>query len=310
MEQSKSGGGPVGLPAVEAVLGRAADENFPVALRLLRAPERAHLMAVYGFARLVDDIGDELPPGAERVAALDWVEVALERALVGQAEHPLLVAVARTAAQCRLPAQPLRDLVAANRLDQVLTRYRTYDQLLGGCELSANPVGRLVLGVFGLATPGRVALSDDVCTGLQLAEHLQDVAEDARRGRIYLAEEDRQRWSCDDADLMAPSAGPALRGVVATYTARARQLLLSAVPLVASVRGRHRLALAAFAAGGLAALDAIEAAGYDVLAVRCRPDRRRLVAHALTLAAGRPPRALITLRAAMAGGPVVAGMVP
>lgn len=308
MELTQCGGGPVTLPAVEAVLGRAADENFPVALRLLPAAERRHLMAVYGFARLVDDIGDELAPGAERAAGLDWVEVALERALAGRAAHPLLAAIARTVAECGLPAQPLRDLVAANRLDQVLTRYRTFDQLLGGCELSANPVGRLVLGIFGAVTPRRLALSDDVCTGLQLAEHLQDVGEDAARGRIYLAEEDRLRWGCDEADLLAPSAGPALRGVVATYTARARQLLLSAVPLAASVRGRHRLALAAFAAGGLAALDAVEAAGYDVLAVRCRPDRRRLLAHTAVLAAGRPPRALAALRSAVTAGPTLAGV--
>lgn len=307
MHQQPGDAAPVTLPAPQSVLDRAAGENFPVALRLLPVAERRHLMAIYGFARLVDDIGDELEPGEVRRQALDWVEAELDRALVGRATHPLLVEVARTVAQLDLPTQPLRDLVAANRLDQVLTRYRTYDQLLGSCELSANPVGRLVLGVFGVHTPERLALSDDVCTGLQLAEHLQDVGEDARRGRIYLAEADRRQWGCAEGDLLAPGAGAALRGVVATYTARARRLLLSAVPLAASVRGRHRLALAGFAAGGLAALDAVEAADYDVLGVACRPLARRVVAHAAALAAGRPPRALDTLRSAPTGGRVLLG---
>lgn len=294
MDQQPGVPAPVTLPAPDAVLARAGHENFPVALRLLPAGERAHLMAVYGFARLVDDIGDELAP-EDRPAALDWVEAELERALDGRATHPLLVDLGRAATACDLPRQALRDLVAANRLDQVRTVYQTYDQVLGSCELSANPVGRLVLAVFGAATAERVALADDVCTGLQLAEHLQDVGEDARRGRIYLAEEDRLRWGCHEADLRGPTAGPALRGVVATYTARARQLLLSAVPLVASLSGRHRLALAAFAAGGLAALDAVEAAAYDVLGMACRPSPVRRVALAATLAAGRPPPALSLL---------------
>lgn len=295
MEHQSRDGGPVTLPTVPAVLARAAGENFPVALRLLAASDRRHLMAIYGFARLVDDIGDELPPGADRERALDWVEWELERALAGRATHPLLQEMGRTASATGLPAQPLRDLVAANRLDQMLTHYRTYDQLMGGCELSANPVGRLVLGVFGALTPARAALSDDVCTGLQLAEHLQDVGEDARRGRVYLAEEDRRRWGCADDDLLAPHAGEALRGVVATYTARARHLLLSAVPLAASLTGRHRLALAGFAAGGLAALDSIEAAGYDVLGTPCRPARRVLALRAMAVASGRHPRALAAL---------------
>lgn len=298
---------PPAVPAPQAVLARARHENFPVALRLLPASDRRHLMSVYGFARLVDDIGDELPPG-ERHAALDWVEAELERALAGRATHPLLVALGRTVAACDLPVRSLRDLVAANRLDQVVTSYRTYDQLLGSCELSANPVGRLVLAVFGAATPERAALSDDVCTGLQLAEHLQDVGEDARRGRVYLAEEDRLAWGCTVDDLLAPTAGAALRGVVATYTVRARQLLLSAVPLAASLTGRHRLALAGFAAGGLAALDAVEAAGGDVLGVACRPAPARRAALAAAVAAGRPPRALATLRLPPSGvGSVLGG---
>lgn len=287
---------PTGLPAIDAVLARSQGENFPVALRVLRPVDRQRLMAVYGFARLVDEVGDGDLPAEERRRALDWLQVELERAVAGQARHPLVQAAGSVVAELGLSAQPLRDLVAANVLDQVRQRYRTYDQLLGSCELSANPVGRLVLGIFGVATPQRVAWSDDVCTGLQLAEHLQDVGEDARRGRVYLAEEDLRAHGCEVEDLLAASARPELRRVVAAYAARARALLLSAVPLAASVPWRARLAIAAFAAGGLAAVDAIEAAGFDVLAVACRPRPRRVVARAAVVALGHAPADLRVVR--------------
>lgn len=278
------------LPGTEAVLARARNENFPVALRILGVSERRQLMAVYGFARLVDDIGDEVEPVSARSAALDWAEEEAERARNGTATHPLFVALGDAIAEAKLPMQPLRDLVAANRLDQVLHDYQTYDQLLGSCELSANPVGRLVLAIFGAATPKRLALSDDVCTGLQLAEHLQDVGEDAHRGRRYLPAEDRHRWGCTDDDLLAATASPALRHLVGAYAGRARSLLESAVPLAGGLPRRHRLAIAGFAAGGLAALDAIDAAGGDVLAVACRPAPSAVLRHAarIVVRASRP----------------------
>jgi squalene synthase HpnC len=287
---------PTGLPAIDAVLARSQGENFPVALRVLRPVDRQRLMAVYGFARLVDEVGDGDLPAEERRRALDWLQVELERAVAGQARHPLVQAAGHVVVELGLSAQPLRDLVAANVLDQVRQRYRTYDQLLGSCELSANPVGRLVLGIFGVSTAQRVAWSDDVCTGLQLAEHLQDVGEDARRGRVYLAEEDLRAHGCEVDDLLAASARPELRRVVAAYAARARALLLSAVPLAASVPWRARLAIAGFAAGGLAAVDAIEAADFDVLAVACRPRSSRVVARAVAVALGRAPADLRVVR--------------
>lgn len=280
------------LPPPQAVLARAGSENFPVALRLLGRNEQRHLMAVYGFARLVDDIGDEVEPVSARGAALDWVEDELERAAVGRATHPLFVDLGRAIAGAGLPLQPLHDLVAANRLEQLVSQYRTYDQLLGSCELSANPVGRLVLAIFGVSRPDRVAYSDDVCTGLQIVEHLQDVGEDARRGHVYLAEEDRETFGCSVDALLAPLAGVPLRNLVADYGRRARALLGAAVPLARGLPARPKLAIAAFAAGGLAALDAIEAAGNDVLGVTCRPKPRRVAVHAARIASGVPERAL------------------
>src|SRR6266704_790138 len=167
---------------------KAADENFPVALRLLPGRYRQSLTAVYGFARSADDMGDEAPP-AERLALLDELEADLGRLYrprPGGAgpRLPVVRALAPAVARYAIPAQPFLDLIQANRQDQRVTRYQTFDELLGYCRLSANPVGRIVLHVFGAATPHRERLSDLVSTALQLAEHWQDVAEDLRAGRV------------------------------------------------------------------------------------------------------------------------------
>jgi len=155
-----------------------------------------------------------------------------------------------------------------------VTRYDTWASLRGYCALSANPVGRLVLAVFGAATPDRLAWSDDVCTALQLVEHLQDVGEDFARGRIYLPAEDLDRFGASETDLARTEVTEALRAVIAYEVARARGLLQGAAPpLSRSLRGRARVAVAGFAGGGLAALDAIERAHCDVLAVAARPSR-------------------------------------
>ncbi len=282
---------PAGVPAAAAVMARAGGENFPVASRALPRGSRAHLLALYGFARLVDELGDggERPP-AERLAALAWLESELERAYVGRAAHPLLVALTPTLHACALPREPFLRLIEANRVDQRVARYETWEQLLGYCELSANPVGELVLGVFGRATPERVALSNRICTALQLAEHWQDVAEDHARGRVYLPAEDRARWGCEEHDLAGTPSGASwrLRGLLAFEVARTRELLAEGLALIATLRGRERIAVAAFAGGARAALDAVERAGYDVLAGAPQASRaRRLAATAELLAERR-----------------------
>jgi squalene synthase HpnC len=254
-------------------MGRAAGENFPVASRVLPRAIRAHLLALYGFARLVDELGDGALPGvvgapttAARLIALDGLERDLDRAYRGEAEHPLLQRLEPTLRECDLPREPFVRLIEANRMDQRVNAYDTWEQLRGYCALSANPVGELVLGVFGQATPARVALSDAICTALQLAEHCQDVTEDLARGRVYLPAEDLDRFGCTIAELSAEHAGAPLRAVLAFEVDRARGLLSRGVPLIDELDGvRVRLAVAAFVAGGRAALDAIERAGYDVL---------------------------------------------
>lgn len=265
-----------------AVLDKAARENFPVAPVFLPRAWRRDLMAVYGFARLVDDIGDGdladggrpdairlgLDPGAagDRIVMLDAFEADLRRVFDGTPRHPLLLALRPTVRRHRLTPEPFLGLIAANRQDQQVRRYQTYDDLLAYCELSANPVGRLVLSITGTSTPERVRRSDAVCTALQIVEHIQDVAEDLGRDRIYLPAQDMKRFSVGEADLAAPSACAQVRALVAFEAGRARDLLDEGTPLVGSVRGRLRLLLAGFVGGGRAALKAVEGAGHDVLA--------------------------------------------
>jgi squalene synthase HpnC len=268
-----------GLADRDAVMAKAAGENFPVAPRLLPGRLRRHLLAIYGFARLVDDLGDEAP--GDRAAQLDRVERELELVWQGRPSHPVLVALAPTARSLGLPPEPFRRLIAANRRDQVVHRYPTFADLLAYCELSANPVGQLVLAVFGAASPERLRLADAVCTALQLTEHWQDVAEDLARGRVYLPQEDLAAFGCTEADLAAPAAGPAVRRLLRFQVDRTAALLDRGAALVGTLGGPARLAVAGFVGGGRAALAAIAAAGYDVLAGPPRPTRPRLAREAL-----------------------------
>jgi squalene synthase HpnC len=279
---------PVALPSSASVLGHASGENFPVALRLLPRAVRDHLLAVYGFARLADDIGDEAE--GDRLALLDWLTAELERAARGVATHPLLTRLTPTIRQFDLPLDPFLRLVDANRQDQVVRRYQTFDDLLDYCALSAAPVGELVLRIFEVSSPALIALSDDVCSGLQIVEHLQDVAEDAAVDRVYLPQHDLRSLGCTEADLLAPRTNPALRAVLRYEAGRARRLLGSVVPLARQLPLQSRVAVCGFAAGGLAALDAIDGAGYEVLARRCRPRPQRVALHlgrAVLAASGR-----------------------
>jgi squalene synthase HpnC len=264
-----------------AAAEQAAGENFPVALRLLPPRYRQHLAAVYGFARVADDMGDEAPP-SERLGLLSELEADLGRLYGG--EPPRLAVVrglAPAVAQCAIPQQPFRDLIEANRQDQAVTRYQSFDALLAYCTLSANPVGRIVLHVFGVASPQRQILSDRVCTALQLAEHWQDVAEDLRAGRVYLPQEDLARFGCAERDLAAPQAAPQVRELISFEEQRARVLLDRGAPLIGTLRGAARVAVAGYVAGGRAALAAIAAADHDVLRATHRPRKRRLATEML-----------------------------
>jgi squalene synthase HpnC len=237
-------------------MAQAGDENFPVAGILLGRRRRNHLLAIYGFARLVDDVGDEA--AGDRGALLDRLESELELVYAGlMPEHPVMRTLAETIWACRLPDAPFRRLIAANRQDQVVSRYATFAELLDYCRLSAAPVGELVLGVFDQATAERIALSDRICAGLQITEHLQDVAEDHGRGRIYLPAEDLDRFGCSEQDLAAGRPGPGYRALISFEATRAGSLLSDGAPLARTLPGPARLAVAGFIAGGRTALDTL-----------------------------------------------------
>jgi squalene synthase HpnC len=272
---------------------RAKRENFPVASRLLRAERRRQLLDVYVVARLIDDVGDEAP--GDRLALLDLIDDDLGLVRSGR---PVLAPVAALVPLIRdagVPLQPFHDLVAANRMDQQVTRYGDFTALRGYCRLSAEPVGRLVLALWDLADERRIALSDDVCTGLQIAEHLQDVSEDLAAGRIYLPEDALARHEVT-AELLAAASIPGSRlsaadcarveSLLADVAERARILLGSGRPLTRLVPGVMRVAVAGFTAGGLAALDAVRAAGVGAVHVTPAPRKRRVLWHTMrTLAA-------------------------
>jgi squalene synthase HpnC len=288
----------------EDVVANASGENFPVALRMLPARHRRHLTNLYFFARLTDDLGDEVRgewgdgqspheqggPGGDcppetaqlRLRLLDELAADVDRIYSGQTpQSPVMQAMGQTVRECDVPSKPLLDLIQANRQDQLVTRYRTYQELEQYCELSANPVGQIVLYIFGVATPRRIAFSDNICTALQLAEHWQDVAEDLAAGRIYLPGEDLERFGVAEADLAAPSlaasgAGRNVRQLMVFETDRAERLLDSGAPLVHTLHGAARLAVAGYLAGGRAALAAIRAHDYDVLRGTPRPRKPRL----------------------------------
>jgi squalene synthase HpnC len=254
---------PSGVPTRAEVMPKAQAENFTVASLLLPRAQRRALLGIYGFARLVDDIGDET--SGDRGAMLDWLEDDVDRMFTGEAIHPLLRRLARSARAHGFPKRAFLRLIAANRQDQEVSRYETYAELADYCDLSANPVGELVLSTFAAATPERVALSDSVCTALQLAEHWQDVGEDHARGRIYIPQEDLERFGVEEEELAAERPSERLKELLAYEVERGRRLLDPGIELVRSLSGRAKLAVAGYVGGGRAAFDAIESSGYDVL---------------------------------------------
>ena len=256
---------------VTLVARRARTENFPVASLLFPRWLRPHLRAVYGFARLVDILGDEVE--VDRLAALDELERELDACYAGEPAWPVMRVLQPTIREFGLPREPFLRLIEANRMDQHVSEYETWADLRFYCVHSADPVGRLVLGLLRRAEdPELVAASDDVCTGLQLVNFLQDVPRDLALGRIYLPGEDRRLFGVMQLD--APS--PELRSLLEFEAARARGLLAGGRVLQERIGGRVGRAVGLFARGGLAALEALEDAGWDVFTQRPRPSRMRL----------------------------------
>jgi squalene synthase HpnC len=260
---------------VAEVAARAAGENFPVGSILFPRPLRPHVRALYCYARLVDELGDAYE--GDRLAALDELEREVEATFEGEPTWPVLLNVQPTVREFELPREPFLRLIEANRMDQRVREYATWADLKHYCAHSADPCGRLVLGVLRrLDDPGLVAASDSVCTGLQLVNFLQDVPRDLELGRVYLPVEDIRRFG--DPALDRPSEE--LRALLRFEAARATGLLAAGEVLRARIGGRLGRAVALFARGGLAALAALEQAGWDVFTQRPRPSRARLAREA------------------------------
>lgn len=296
-----------GKAAVERLAAARGAENFPVALRVLPARYRRRLVTIYDVVRTIDDLGDEGAATPEaRLAALAGfrADLGLAFAAEGGPEHPVLRALVPVAAECGLTAEPFEQLIEANVADQLVSSYETWEQLLGYCALSAAPIGRLVLAAFEVpgGVPGSTAdadllrRSDAVCNALQLLEHLQDVAEDHARGRVYLPADALAATGASAADLDAAEGAtpPAVRAAVRELTGRALALLDEGAPIVGSLHGWARLAVAGYVAGGRAAGDALRRVDGDVLgqaARAARTGRRDVVRHLVaTLLPGRVAR--------------------
>jgi squalene synthase HpnC len=261
--------------SASAVAGRARTENFPVASLLFPRAVRPHLRAIYGFARLVDILGDEYE--GDRPAALDELEREVEACYEGEPAWEVMRVLQPTIRACSLPREPFLRLIEANRIDQRVSAYETWDDVKHYCVHSADPVGRLVLGVLGRTEPDLVSLSDDVCTGLQLVNFLQDVPRDLAVGRVYLPAEDLRRFGV--TEVAAPNEP--LRRVLELEAERARTLLGAGEVLGRRLGGRSGRGVALFARGGLAALAALERADWDIFNGRPRPSRARLALAAI-----------------------------
>ena len=253
--------------AAERIDARASGENFPVVSFLAPRRARPHLRAIYGFARLVDNLGDEAH--GDRMVLLDQ----LERELDGPPHAEIMRRLHATIGACSLPLDPFRRLIEANRIDQRKARYADWDEVREYCTYSADPVGRLVLGVYGRADdPELLRMSDYVCTGLQLVNFLQDPPRDLALGRVYLSQDDLARFGVADGDLAGPLTCE-IAALLRFESDRARALLEDGLPLAKALGGRPGMSIALYARGGLAAVDALERVGWDVFTIRPAPTK-------------------------------------
>lgn len=249
-------------------------ENFTVATRLVPPRLRQHLANVYAFARWSDDLADEAKSPAEAGRDLAAWRDGLKECFEGRPAHPVFVALAATARQAGLSIEPFADLLDAFEEDQAFdaagtaVRYADREALVAYCRRSADPVGRIVLALEGCRDAALVAMSDSICTGLQLVNFWQDVRRDRLAGRVYLPRDDMQRHGVTEAMLDAPRAAPPLRELLRDEVAWARECFDAGAPLVGVAPPALRPAITMFLAGGRAVADAIERAGFDTLAQR------------------------------------------
>jgi phytoene synthase len=249
-------------------LARSHYENFPVGSVLIPRRLRKHFYAIYAFARIADDFADEgYGEGYTERERLDLIEewrLMLIQSESGAARHPVFVALAATRTEFDLPLTLFEDLLSAFSQDVTVNRYESFGQLLDYCRRSANPIGRLILLLFGYRDDERLRWSDEICSALQLANHWQDVAIDLEKNRVYLPEEDLSRFDLTIGDLRQRRIDERLTRMMKFEVERAREMFVRGKPLCTSVRGRLGLELRSVWLGGMRILERIEENGYDV----------------------------------------------
>jgi squalene synthase HpnC len=250
-------------------------ENFSVATWFLPQPLRQHFCNLYAYCRISDDLGDETNNPAASLQLLNQWEGELDACYAGHFRHPVFVALAETIRQFDIPKKPFADLLKAFRQDQTVTRYSTFKDLLGYCENSANPVGRLVLYVCGYGDHERQALSDFTCTALQLANFWQDVSLDWSKGRLYLPLEDLQRFGVTEQEIAGQDNSGSFCEMMRFEVTRAREWFNKGLPLVSEVDRGLAVDIELFSRGGQEVLNAIEAQQFAVLGRRPSISRRR-----------------------------------
>ena len=243
-------------------------ENFPVASYLVPRVLRPHICSIYAFARRADDFADEPEYEGVRLERLDEWETGLDRCLRGSPEGPIFIALAETIRAHHLPERWLRDLLDAFRQDCRVTRYESWSQLLDYCRRSANPVGRMVLHLFGYTDDRRAAWSDAICSALQLTNFWQDVEVDWRKDRVYLPAEARRRHGVSEEDISSGRMHDGFRALMREMAGRTRGLFDEGRPLLGSLRGRLALELRAVWLGGTRILDKIDRVDSDVFTKR------------------------------------------
>lgn len=243
-------------------------ENFTVASIFVPRKLRQPFYNVYAYCRWADDLADEIDTAGESLTLLDRWEKELDQCYAGEVQHPVFVALRETIEKYDIPREPFADLLVAFRMDQRRPVYETFDELLEYCRYSANPVGRIVLRLDRCDNEETVELSDAICTGLQLANHLQDIARDYKRGRIYLPGEEMRRAGCSTATLELPSADDAFRRLMREQVDRAATFFDRGSALPSLVSRELRVQIDLFVRAGRAVIDAIRRIDYDVLAKR------------------------------------------
>jgi squalene synthase HpnC len=256
-------------------LARTHYENFSVATWFLPRPLRQHFYNVYAYCRISDDLGDEIGNPAQSLLLLDEWEAELESCYADNPRHPVFVALAETVRRFDIPKHEFADLLVAFRQDQTVTRYERFEEVLGYCRYSANPVGHLVLYVCGYRDAERQGLADYTCTALQLANFWQDVGVDYAKGRIYLPLEDLRRFGVSEDEIAARRPPPAFIELMRFEVERAREWFHRGLPLLKQVDRELAIDIDLFSRGGLEILEAIERQGYDVLRSRPVLSRRR-----------------------------------